>query len=244
MRRITLLLVVLLLAGTPFPASGAEGEMQKKGAAEAGMMLHHLHIMMNHGITMVTEGSNLVMIAGMKMTRYLDGPTKMHGQTMIAKGTKIIQRSLGGSEIKELMKGELADSPPMQYTLTLGNAMLDVIGQLGKMDIEHMSSARSMSMHHMHIALNHAPQMAAQGASLIMLGKMGMAGKVDKFSLDHGRAMVSDARALFTETMEGEEMKFLRGMGATPENSTLMRLTYDLADAISKVISLLEEMPG
>jgi hypothetical protein len=71
---------------------------------------------------------------------------------------------------------------------------------------------------------------------------MGMAGKVDEFSIEHGKMMISNARALYTETMEGKTMKFMHGLGATPENSPMMKLTYDLAESILKVIDLLSRM--
>lgn len=243
MKRVAMFLGVIAVSGILCLTTVSEGEMHQKVEEEADMMLHHLHVMMNHGITMVTEGSNLVMIAGMKMAEELDRHTKMHGQLMISKGKKVIQRSLAGSEMKGLMKGELADSPLMQYTHALGKAMLDVITQLEKMDIKHMSSAHSITMHHMHISLNHALQMASQGANMIMFGQMGMAGDVDTFSINHGKTMIADARALYTETMEGDAVRIMHGAGATPENSPLMKMTYDLAEVVSKAISLLEKMP-
>ncbi len=53
-----------------------------------------------------------------------------------------------------------------------------------------------MTLHHMHMALNHALAMAAEGSDLIMLGEMGMAPKVDTAASEHGKAMLADAREL------------------------------------------------
>lgn len=232
---------ILFLTAFLHPGSFA-GTGEEHGGKMPGMQTHHFHIMMNHGIAMVAEGSNLVMLAGMKMTPDLDRPTFAHGQVMIANGKKVILRSLSGPEMMDMMKGEDATSPLMKYTHALGEAMLVVIDNLEKMDMKHMSSSESMTMHHMHITLNHALKMSAEGSNLVMLGQMGMAGKVDEFSIEHGKMMISNARALYTETMEGKAMKFMHGLGVTPENSPMMKLTYDLAESILKVIDLLGRM--
>jgi hypothetical protein len=59
-----------LLAGVAVLALAlamAPGAWAMKGA-EGHMKMHHLHMLMNHGVGMATEGATLVMIAGMKMT--------------------------------------------------------------------------------------------------------------------------------------------------------------------------------
>lgn len=206
------------------------------------MAMHHIHIMMNHGIAMLTEGSNLVMLAGMKMTPPLDTPTLKHGQMMIASGKEVIQRSLSGPEMTEMMQGDHGKDPLMDYTHRLGEATLKVAHILSKMDLEHMSSPDTMTMHHMHITLNHALQMAAEGSSLIMIGQMGMAKGVDRFSIEHGREMISNARSLVRETMDGRVMKELHAGGVTRTKSMRMQTTHELAEAILKVIDLLEKM--
>ncbi|MGO9612546.1 MAG: hypothetical protein ACLPX5_05890, partial [Dissulfurispiraceae bacterium] len=42
----------------------------KHGGSEMGM--HHMHMLMGHGITMVVEGSNMAMLAQMKMAPGVD----------------------------------------------------------------------------------------------------------------------------------------------------------------------------
>jgi len=101
-----------------------------------------------------------------------------------------------------------------------------------------------MEMHHLHILLNHGITMVTEGSNLVMLARMGMAGEVDRFSLEHGERMISHARNLYREAMDGEAMKRLRDLGVTPESSPMMKLTRDLAEAISKIIELLARMPA
>ncbi|MGH8472183.1 MAG: hypothetical protein ACREVJ_06975, partial [Gammaproteobacteria bacterium] len=96
-----------------------------------------------------------------------------------------------------------------------------------------------MTLHHMHMALNHALEMGTQGSNLVMLGQMGMAGAVDTASVDHGKAMIAEARALWKETMEGKAMQeMMKGGESGP-----MAKTHQLAEAGKKVLDLLAQMP-
>jgi hypothetical protein len=101
-----------------------------------------------------------------------------------------------------------------------------------------------MAMHHMHMMINHALQMAADGANLIMLGQMGMAGDVDKLSVDHGKAMMNDGKSMVTDMMESKEMKDMHAKGMTPEKSPMMGMSHKHAEAAMKVIDLLSKMPA
>ncbi len=91
-------------------------------------------------------------------------------------GKDLITRALNGPEMTAMMKQHAKD-PLMEYTHQLGESMLKVTDILEKMSMEDMSSPDMMPMHHMHIMINHALQMAVDGANLIMLGQMGMAGE-------------------------------------------------------------------
>jgi hypothetical protein len=110
--------------------------------------------------------------------------------------------------------------------------------------MEDMSSPDMMAMHHMHMMINHAVQMAADGADMIMLGQMGMAADIDKLTMDHGKTMMSDARSMVSEMMEGKEMKEMHAKGMTPEKSPMMGMSHKQAEAAMKVIDLLSKMPA
>ena len=94
----------------------------------------------------------------------------------------------------------------------------------------------------MHLMINHALQMAADGANLIMLGQMGMAGEVDKLSIEHGEAMMEDAKSMVTDTMGSKEMMEMHAKGMTPEKSPMMGMSHHYAEAAMKVIDLLSKM--
>ena len=58
-----------------------------------------------------------------------------------------------------------------------------------------------MSLHHMHVMINHAIEMAAEGSSLVMLGKMDMASDIDNLTIQHGKKMISSAKKLIQEIL-------------------------------------------
>jgi hypothetical protein len=213
----------------------------KKGGAT--MEMHHFHMLMNHGLSMVAEGSNMAMLAEMKMAPGVDQKTLEHGKQMIKEGKDLITRALSGPEMMAMMKKHAKD-PLMEYTHRLGEAMLKVTDILEKMSLEDMSSPDMMAMHHMHMMINHALQMAADGTNLIMLGQMRMAGDVDKLSVEHGKAMLNDGKSMVTDMMGSKEMMDMHAKGVTPEKSPMMAMSHQHAEAVMKVIDLLSKMPS
>lgn len=232
--------LMFVLSLIMFGSANAE-EMRHKHGKDADMTMHHMHTMMSHGLVMVTEGSNMVMLGEMKMAPGVDKKTLQHGQHMIKEGKDLITRALSGPEMTAMMKKH-AKAPLMEYTHELGEAMLKITDILEKMPMEDMSSPDMMTMHHMHIMINHALGMAAEGSNMVMLGRMGMAKDVDKFSVEHGKMMMKDAHALLNEVFEGKAMKEMHEKGVKMDNA-MMAETHNLGEAAGKVIDLLEKMP-
>jgi hypothetical protein len=179
-----------------------------KGASEEAMALHHLHMsMLDHGLGMAAEGSNLLMLSEMGMAAEFDPTTRAHGQAMLKRGHELIERALSGEEMKGLHEKEGTEDATMRQTHELGEAMKAVVSVLEAIRPgEVKKPGEEMTLHHMHMALNHALAMAAEGSDLIMLGEMGMAAKVDTASVEHGKAMLADARKLWSEVMKGKAM--------------------------------------
>jgi hypothetical protein len=178
-----------------------------KGASEEAMALHHLHMsMLDHGLGMAAEGSNLLMLSEMGMAAEFDPTTRAHGQAMLKRGKELIERALSGEEMKGLHEKEGTEGATMRQTHELGEAMKAVVSVLEAMRPGEAKPGEEMTLHHMHMALNHALAMAAEGSDLIMLGEMGMAAKVDTASVEHGKAMLADARKLWSEVMKGKAM--------------------------------------
>ncbi|MDN5869485.1 MAG: hypothetical protein L0H73_02000 [Nitrococcus sp.] len=103
-------------------------------------------------------------------------------------------------------------------------------------------SDRDMAMHHMHMMINHAVEMAAAGSDLIMLGQMGMTEDVDRLSINHGKMMIQNARSLMEKIMEGKAMKSLHKEGVTPTASDEMGYTHQLFESASSYIDTLSRM--
>ena len=233
---------VAILTCVTVALADEKGKKEKVGG-HLPMHLHHMHTMMNHGLTMVLQGSNLVMLSEMKMAPGVDEITLAHGKKMMADGKAMIQEMLSGEHMTRMHKEGYGSDPLMKYTHELGNAELAVATGLEDMKMTDMNTPDGMKMHHMHIALNHALEMAADGANLVMMGEMKMAKGVDKHTIDHGRKMIADAQQLWKDVMSGQAMSAMHAAGTTPESSGMMGTTHKLANDEKKVLELLANMP-
>ena len=208
------------------------------------MSSHHQHMMLNHAFGMTLEGYNLVMLAEMDMAKGVDDTSVNHGVMMIKNGKDMWAEIMSGKDMMDMHNGgkDPMKDPAMAYTHKLGEKQLIVIDLLGKMP--KMETGQGMGTHHQHIMLNHALKMALEGANSVMLGDMGMAKGVDEISVEHGRMMLKNARALFNDIMSGKNMMNMHMGGMTPESDAMMKYTHQLAEAQLQVLTLLDEMPA
>ena len=236
----SVLALAFLLSAGPFCSVRAE-EMKHEHGGDASMQMHHLHVLMNHGLEMVVEGSNMVMLADMKMAPSMDPMTADHGRAMIKSGKEVIEHAFKGPEMQAMHKAGHGDAPLMKYTHELAEAELSVANMLETMSMEGPVTGDMMTMHHMHMMMNHALEMAAQGSNMVMLGQMGMAGDIDKYSMEHGKMMLSDAKSMISEVMGGKAMTDMHQKGVVMSNA-MMAETHKLGDAAKKVVDLLDQM--
>jgi hypothetical protein len=220
---------------------GLFGTAYAKHGSDASMDMHHLHMLMNHGLEMVAEGSNMVMLAEMKMTASVDPMALEHGRHMIKTGKEVIERAMKGPEMQGLHKAGHGDDSLMKYTHELGGAITNITDLLDKMSMEGPMSEDMMAMHHMHVMINHALEMAAQGSNMVMLGQMGMSKDIDMYSIEHGKMMLSDAKSVLDEVMGGKAMMDMHQKGVTGGNA-MMAETHKIGDAAKKVIDILDKM--
>jgi hypothetical protein len=208
------------------------------------MSSHHQHMMLNHAFGMTLEGYNLVMLAEMDMAKGVDDTSVNHGVMMIKNGKDMWAEIMSGKDMMDMHNGgkDPMKDPAMAYTHKLGEKQLIVIDLLGKMP--KMETGQGMGTHHQHIMLNHALKMALEGANSVMLGDMGMAKGVDEISVEHGRMMLKNARALFNDIMSGKNMMNMHMGGMTPESDAMMKYTHQLAEAQLQVLTLLDDMPA
>lgn len=231
---------------------GAQAPMPQGNAAQAtaSMPLHHLHLsLMDHGLKMLAQGSSIEMVSGMhmdpKVKQDIDSITQEHGKEMFREGKDLIQRALDDlAQWKTQDRGGAAGDT-MSYSQSLGTAMLNVANILGSMKYD-APNTQAMTLHHIHLALNHALVMAANGANLVMLGQMGMAPKLDPASIDHGHKMLADAQAILGKVEASDSYKKiveaeLQGKGKPDERPGR---TAELAAADKAVVDMLQKMPG
>lgn len=240
-----MLVATALISLTSLDSGAAESIMKHGHGDKTCMEMHHLHVMMNHGLSMVTEGANLVMLAEMKMAPALDQMTEEHGKKMIAEGKEMIHNALNGPMMQALHKEGHGDHPMMAHTHELGNAIMTIAELDEKMNMEGAMNKDMMTMHHMHMLINHALNMAAEGANLEMCGHHNMCEDKEGGKHrggDHGATMIKDARALVKEVLEGKAMKEMHERGIKMGND-MMVYTHKLGDGALKVIDLLEKMP-
>ena len=243
MRMFNKMMVIVVILSFAMVGAAAAEEMNHMHKGKAAMEMHHFHMLMDHGLSMITEGSNMAMLAQMKMAPGEDAKMLHHGHHMMKEGKELIIRALNGPEMTAMMKNHAKD-PLMDYTHQLGESMLKVADILEKMSMEDMSNPKMMSMHHMHMMVNHALQMAADGANLIMLGEMGMAGSVDKLSVEHGKEMMKDAKTMVDDMMNGKEMKEMMMDKSMSMENPMMAMSHQQGEAAMKVIDLLSKMPS
>jgi hypothetical protein len=234
-------LVLVLMIGMFFGFSGQSLADAGGHGKDAVMKMHHVHILMGHAMVMVTEGSNLVMIAGMKMSPATDKMTADHGKKMIENGKAVVQRALSGDEMMAMHKEGMTNDPMMKDTHSLGETILKYIDIVQNMGMSGTDPSM-MDMHHMHIMINHALDMAAEGANLVMLGDMKMAGSLDKYTVEHGRMMLQDAKATIAGVSNSKAMTDMHKAGKGPGDDPMMAETHKLIETALKIIDQLEKM--
>lgn len=232
---VVLMLIVSVSIGISSHVHAKETKHLHAGEAfMASMEMHHMNMLMSHGLMMIAKGSNMAMLVEIKTASGSDEKMRQHSQHLIKEGKILVTRILNGPEMTVMMQ-EYAKAPLMDYTHQLGESILNVANILENLSMSDLSSPDLMAMH---ITINHALEMAADGANLIMLGQMGMAGDVDKLSIEHGKAALADSKSMVTEMME------MHAKGMTPAKSPVMGMSPKQAEAATRVIDLLLKMPA
>lgn len=226
----------LLLAGPLNAGMAMEDE-------EHGMSMHHQHIMLNHALGMVLEGSNMKMLGEMDMAKGVDKASVEHGNMMMKQGRALYDKIMSGDMMMKMHKEGKSpkDNPGMKYTHELAEAQLKVMELLKQMS-SSAQAGHGMTMHHQHTMLNHALGMTLSGSNMVMIGQMGMAKGIDAVSVEHGKMMMQNGSNLWNEIMSGDSMMKMHKEGKSPKDDPAMAETHKLAEAQIKVINLLKEM--
>ncbi len=123
---ITLVLAVLVLFSTGVQADKSSDDLQ--------MNIHIMMKLMNHALNHALEGANLQMLGQMGMANdQLDRDTIKHGTTMLKDGRQGIKDVLEGESMKQIYKESKYNKKAMDDLHELGERMLKVIDQAGKL---------------------------------------------------------------------------------------------------------------
>jgi hypothetical protein len=129
--RIFFIIGMLLIFSTT--GSVFAGDMKHGGH---DMVMHHQHIMLNHALQMVLEGSNLVMLGQMDMAKGVDGVSIKHGSMMMKNGRSVHNEIMTGDNMMQMHGAGTSPKghPGMTYTHRVASTYLKVMDLLKKMD--------------------------------------------------------------------------------------------------------------
>lgn len=218
----------------------ALGDM-KSAAPDEIVKIQQVRSLMQHALGMVTEGSSLVMVAMTNLAPPTDRFTAQRGMEMIESGKEMVQKALGGDEMMSMGGSAMKDDPMMTGTSELGEAILKYIEIVENLDMSGSVQDR-IKMHHLHVMINHAMDTAAEGANLVLLGRMDLAGSLDKYTVDNGRMMLNKARATLVDVSKSETMMEMHEAGMGPEKDPGMAQTHNLLEKALKIIDVLEKI--
>jgi hypothetical protein len=99
------------------------------------MTMHHQHIMMNHALKMVLEGSDLTMTGQMGMAPGVDEVSITHGKMMRKGAWDMLNEVLSGSAMMKMHEEGMKPTSHkgMEFTHELGSAIMQVMTLLDKM---------------------------------------------------------------------------------------------------------------
>lgn len=227
--------MILGISGQPFA-----DDMSSRNL-EMTARIQRVNTLMGRAMGMVTEGANLVLIASMKLAPPTDRFTSEQGMKMIENGKDLVRMALAGEGMTDMEKKEMEGTPMMKVAEGLGDSILKYIKIVENMEmggsIEH-----KIELHQTHVMINHALDMAAEGANLVMLGNLMLTGQVDKYSVERGRAMLKDARATLAGVPESDTMKEMKMAAKGSMGETEMTSTNELISTALEIIDKLEKL--
>jgi len=156
-----------------------KSESQAGKSMHASMPMQHLSMLLEHAISMMAQGAELKVHGN------------VHGDTMLAQSADLLRRAMSGPEMAAMHKGGQGQSSAMQHTHDLGAAAFDLLDMMMSMQAGNVPKDSEM--------LNHALNMAAQGASMKSLAVMGMSKDIDVVMQEHGLQMQKASMRLSKE---------------------------------------------
>jgi len=221
--------LVFLCCGFAMPGASGQGGMTPQQRAESG------HRLIHHGLAMATEAADLVMISQLGMAPNLDEATMKHGRDGLVQGRELIENA---TVIATELDGRV-NSAMLAFSIELAEASMSYVSLIESMPAPGPEAER-MAVHQMHMLINHAVRMAADGANLNMIGRQSRDTDVAELGGLHGTAMLDKALLMIDQVLTGPSMQRAHQAGLT---RTTMQTTHQMARSARELVSLMSRMP-
>ena len=235
------LVVIAALVGTVFGFSGQPLADMTSQDGKAITRIQQVNSLIGRAMAMVTEGASLVLVANMKLAPPTDRFTAEEGMKMIENGKDLVQVALAGEGMSPMEKKEMETDPMMETAESLGESILKYIEIVQSMEMSG-TIENKIKLHQTHLMINHALDMAAEGANLVMLGNLKLAEVLDKYTVERGRMMLKDARVTLAGVSGSDTMKDMKNTDMGSMGDAMMTKTGELIETALKIIDALERM--
>jgi hypothetical protein len=203
---------------------------------------HSMHMLMNHGLTMILDGSSLSMMAELDIDTTVARDPLTHGKRMIDQGKALIDRALRGPVMVEKHMQGMSSSKMMELTHQLGELMLKTVYDQDIMQPAREGSEINKNLHVLHLEANHALIMSAQGSNMVMMGQVDTSNELNRYSIEQGRKMMAEARTILLDLLNGSILKELGKLKLTQEDEEMFKFTKEMLINNVDVANLLIQM--
>lgn len=234
-------MVIAVIVGTLFGFTGQTLADMSSQSSETVERIHQVNRLVGRAMGMVTEGANLVLVASMNLAPPIDKSTAAQGMKMIQNGKDLVNVALAGEGMTAMEKKEMESNAMMETAESLGKSILKYIDIVENMKMNG-TVENKVKLHQVHLRINNALNMAAEGANLVMLGDLKLAEVLDKYTVEHGRMMLRDARTALSGMPDSEAMKELKlAYQGSTDNHTMIT-TDELLNTALKIVDTLNKM--
>jgi hypothetical protein len=189
---------------------------------------HSTHMLMNYGLNLIADGSNMIMSTDMDMKTTITQEPVDYGNEMIVLGKSFVEMALKGPHMveKHVQKKDVK-SDMMLATQNLGQLIVQAEYSPGILEpVLLHNSENAHNLFIIQLEANNSLMMSAQGSNMVMTGQAGSTEKyLDSFFIDQGKNMIGKAREVIFGLLHGEVMKDLAKKKLHPAEKELYEYT-------------------
>lgn len=206
---------------------------------------HSAHMLMNYGLNMIADGSNMIISANLDIKTTLVQQPINYGKETINLGKSFVERALKGpTMVEKHMQSEDEENDMMLSTHKLGQLMLQIAYSPDIVEPDLLKNSETVhDLLVIQLEANNALMMSAQGSNMIMTGQIGFSEIfINRYYIDQGRTMIGNAREVVFKLLNGEEMKsFAKKELLSPEKELYEYTRKHLLNSVD-IINLIYQM--